>query len=81
MNPQRNINFIKLKLAQAEMTLQQREAMVKVWSEGTDESWQKVGCQSSKYARMKISAKHGRIAEKNRHEVEMFKSVLSQLEP
>ena len=75
------VEFIKLKLARVEMTLAQREAMEKCWREGTDESWRAAGCRMSKSKRLEASARHGRIAVKNREEVAMFKAVLHQLAP
>ena len=75
------VEFIKAKLAKAEMTLATREAMEKCWREGTDESWRAAGCHMSKSARLEASARHGRIAVKNREEVAMFKAILHQLAP
>jgi hypothetical protein len=75
------VEFIKAKLAKAEMTLAKREAMEKCWLEGTDESWRAAGCYMSKSDRLETSARHGRIAVKNREEVAMFKAVLHQLAP
>lgn len=73
------VQFIEGKLIEAFATLKAREEMQRVWAGGTDESWRAVGCHLTKKQRLKDSAMHGRIAEKNRKEVEMFKAVLDQL--
>ena len=41
--------------------------------------WRAVGCTKTKAQRLKDADMHGRIAAKNRKEVEMFKAVLERL--
>ena len=73
------IDFIRGKISDMEITLITRIGMQKVWGGGTDASWRAVGCFKSKADRLKESETHGRIADKNRRELEMFKSVLEYL--
>lgn len=77
---QKCVAFIKAKIKQAEQTLKLREEMQRVWSSGTDESWRRVGDCEGLASRLKRAATHGRIAVKNREELEMFNGVLKQLE-
>lgn len=74
------VKFIQGKLAESKRTLKCREDMQKVWSEGTDESWRAVGNRMTKARRLIESDMHGRIAAKNRKEVDMFKATLSALQ-
>ncbi len=75
----KTIEFIQSKLTDAEKTLKAREEMERVWRGGTDASWKAAGCRLTKAQRLKDAAMHGRIAVKNRTEVEMFKAVLNEL--
>ena len=74
------VKFIKAKIKEAEEKLRLREEMQRVWSGGTDESWRRAGNYEPKSFRLQRAATHGRIAVKNREEVEMFRAVLKQLE-
>ena len=74
------VKFIQGKLADSKRTLKCREDMQKVWSEGTDESWRAVGNRMTKAQRLIESDMHGRIAAKNRKEMDMFKATLSALQ-
>lgn len=74
------IDFIEGKIVAAEKTLKTREEMYKTWREGTDASWRKSGCLNSKSERIKISDTHGRIAIKNRRDLEMFRAVKKHLQ-
>lgn len=84
---QKAIEFIQVKIVEAEKALKAREQMQRIWREGTDESWAAAanahpstkGQRLTKAERLKESESHGRIAVKCRLEVEMFKLVLTQL--
>lgn len=78
------------KLSEAEKALGAREQAEAVWRGGTDESWARAGMlhpdtargpRFNKEQRIKLSESQGRIAEKCRHEVKMFKAVLELLTP
>lgn len=74
------VDFIKTKINEAEQTLKRREEMQAVWAGGTNETWKAVGCKKPKADRLKESVMHGRIAVRNREELQMFKNVLMQLQ-
>lgn len=79
--------WLRHKITEAESALRFREQAEEVFRSGTDESWEQAanmhpstrGKSMSKADRLRASQSHGRIAEKCRHEVAMFKSVLSHL--
>ncbi len=71
--------FIEAKIVEAEKVLNAREQMRDAWAGGSDESWRLAGCTLTKERRLEHSATHGRIAAKNRRELEMFKAVLKRL--
>lgn len=79
------MRFIENKIVEAEKTLQTREGMRDEWLVGNDSDW-RAGprvAPGSKFIpraeRIKLSERDGRIAEKNRQELQMFKSVLKHL--
>lgn len=74
------LGFLRGKLAFAEQALRSRVDAQKCWREGTNESWQKVGCKMTKEQRLRVSETEGRIAEKCRREVEMFRAVIAALD-
>ena len=73
------VGFIESKIDRAEQELRSREEMQTTWRGGTDASWRAVGCRKSKAERLEYSKVHQRIANRQRRELEMFKSVLKLL--
>lgn len=74
------LGFLRGKLAAAEQALRSREQGEECWRDGTSETWRKVGCKLTKAQRLRLSEKEGRIAEKCRREVAMFKAVIAALD-
>jgi hypothetical protein len=73
------VRFIKDKIVEAEKTLRRRLEMQETWAGGTDASWRAVGSVKSKAERLIDSDTHGRIADKNRKELEMLKAIRDHL--
>lgn len=84
------LGWLHVKLADAERALAAREQAASVWKSGTDEEWAASAKLHpgtakapplTKAERMKTARREEGIATKCRHEVEMFKAVLSALVP
>jgi hypothetical protein len=73
------LGWLRAKLIDAESTLKARMQMEATWRGGTDESWKAVGCKTNKAERLKESERHGRIASRCRHDVEMFKAFIAAI--
>lgn len=74
------IEFIKSKIADMDRKLAARLEMQRVMRSGSEKEWKSVGCNMSKAERLKSADMHGRIAVKNRVELNIFKDVLNKLE-
>lgn len=83
----KTIEFIRQKIIDAEKALNARMEMQKIWLKGNDAAWNAAadlhpstfGRRIYKADRIKESALQGRIIAKCRHELHMFKNVLTEL--
>lgn len=73
------IAFVKAQIADMEVRIKFRDDSKQCWASGTDASWRAVGCRASKSERLKTAALHGRIADKNRKDLAILKSILATL--
>ena len=73
------VDFIQDQLVKAFADLKAREQMEQTWRGGDDATWRAVGCTKTKRQRIQEADMQGRIAEKKRKEVALFKAVLERL--
>jgi len=72
------LGFLRDKLAASEQALRAQElAEACGWRLVTSESWRSAGCKMTKLRRLWVAKKEGRIAEKHRIEVAMFRALIA----
>jgi len=74
------LEFLRAKLAASEQALRAREQAGECWGGGTSKSWREVGCRMTKPQRLLVSEKEGRIAERYRREIAMFRAIIAIVE-
>lgn len=83
------VEWLRGKIAEAEKTVAAREQMEACWRDGDDKEWADAAKLHPSTAgkpvmlkvdRIKESEAQGRIAAKCRHELEMFRTILKEIE-
>jgi hypothetical protein len=82
------LDWLRVKLSDAEAALKAREEMARTWRHGSDEAWEAAAAMHPKTAgkalkraaRLTEAKKHARIATWCRRDVAMFRATLAALE-
>ena len=80
MTKDRLLEWLRVKLSDAEKSLAARREMEITWRGGDDRIWQAVGCKLSRGQRLYESEAQGRLAKKCQRDVEMFKATIAIIE-